>query len=407
MRAELEDGGHTYAGRRRSAVALEMLLFIGVLGLPDGALGVLWPSLRADFDRPVGDLGVLVVAGALPYLAGSSVTGWAMSRLGTARLLGGASILAAAALTSWLLAPAWGLIVGAMALFGLARGAVDAGVNAHAALTRGVRRLGLLHAAYGMGATAGPLIAAPLVVHGPGWRAVIGGLAAIAVVAAAGARLYRAAWSAPAAAPADGHGPAVAARATRGFPLLAGTLLLFFAYTSVEGAAGTWAYTFLTEARGVQGVAAGLVAAGYWGCLTGGRLGVAVLGGRVSPRRLLDRSVALTVLGFAVLWQDPGGLGAVGLPLAGLGLAAVFPVLIAVTPDRFGPARTAVIIGWSTAAAAVGGPVFVWVTGQVVERRGLASIPPLIATAALVLGALHLAVDRWAEHQRATRPDGA
>lgn len=33
-----------------------------VLGLPDGGLGVAWPSMRGDFDRPLGDLGWIVVA---------------------------------------------------------------------------------------------------------------------------------------------------------------------------------------------------------------------------------------------------------------------------------------------------------------------------------------------------------
>lgn len=387
---------------RHASLVIEVLLFGGLLGLPDGALGVLWPSLRAEFGRPVGDLGTLVLAGVLPYLVGSSATGVALRRLGTARVIGWATTLAVAALASWLLAPTWGLVVGAAGLLGLARGAVDGGINAHVAVTSGVTRLGLLHASYGAGATVGPLVAAPLVVAGPGWRAVIALLAAVAAAAAIAARHLDAGWDTPTHSVADDHAPIRATSTVRRSRLvLPGTLLLFFTYTSVEVAAGIWAYTFLTEARGLSGVAAGVVSAGYWGGLTGGRIGVALLGGRVSGHRLLHVSVTLTLAGFVVVWANPARLGAVGLPLAGIGLAAIFPLLIALTPERLGPGRAPAAIGWSVAAAAVGGTVFTWAVGQIAERRGLGSIPPVITGAALALGALHLAVDRLTARRHA------
>jgi hypothetical protein len=46
-------------------------LAFAALGLPDGALGVAWPSMRRDFGRPVSGLAVLL----LLMMAGHLVAG--------------------------------------------------------------------------------------------------------------------------------------------------------------------------------------------------------------------------------------------------------------------------------------------------------------------------------------------
>ena len=54
-----------------AVVGLQIALFV-VLGLPDGALGVAWPSMRGGFGRPLGDLGVVLALNTTGYLAGST-----------------------------------------------------------------------------------------------------------------------------------------------------------------------------------------------------------------------------------------------------------------------------------------------------------------------------------------------
>ena len=69
------NGATTIAGavRRRAAPALVILALLGFigLGLPEGALGVVWPSMRATFGRPVSELGVLLAAFTAGYLVAS------------------------------------------------------------------------------------------------------------------------------------------------------------------------------------------------------------------------------------------------------------------------------------------------------------------------------------------------
>jgi len=41
----------------------------------------------------------------------------------------------------------------------------------------------------------------------------------------------------------------------------------------------------------------------------------------------------------------------VGLPIAGLGFAPLFPVMISIIPDRVGIPRSATVIGWAIGVA--------------------------------------------------------
>jgi fucose permease len=168
------------------------------------------------------------------------------------------------------------------------------------------------------------------------------------------------------------------------------TLATFVVYTGLEAATGAWAYTLLTEGRGVSRAAAGAAVATYWGALTVGRLGLGAVGHRVDAVAVLHASCALTAVGLLLLWADPAGTGAAGLPLAGIGLAAMFPILIALAPDRLGADRAPRAIGLSVGAAALGGPAFIAIAGVIAERSGIADLAPALFAGALLLTAVHL-----------------
>ena len=94
----------------------------------------------------------------------------------------------------------------------------------------------------------------------------------------------------------------------------------------------------------------------------------------------------MAVVGAAVLgWASGPAHGAVGLPVLGLGLAAVFPTLVALTPARVGAGRAARVIGLEVAAAALGGGVLPGLMGLVLDARGLGALGPLLVGTALVL----------------------
>ena len=368
---------------------MEIGLFVVVLGIPDGALGVLWPSLRHTFHRPIGDLGILVLAGTALYFCGGLATGRTVRTWGTGGGLTLAAVLAGAGVTLWGLAPGWIWLVAAIAVFGFARGIVDAAVNAVASVAHGVRRLGLLHATYGAGATLGPLMTAALIGWAGTWRAVVAALWVLVAVLAARTWALRRSWPELAAgAEQSGEGPGM------GRAVVTATLAVFTLYTAAEGSAAAWVYTVLREAHHLSSTHAAVATALFWVGLTGGRFGLAAGGHRLHPTAGLNAGAALAAAGMAALWVAPHGAELVALPLVGLGFAPAFPVLMALMPERVGEERAAMVIGWAIGAAAVGGPVAVALLGVLADHGGTSALAPglFVVAVAYAVGLAALSV---------------
>jgi MFS family permease len=112
-------------------LAIALVAFVSV-GLPDGVLGVAWPSIRRSFGLPPGQLGALLASAMAGYLASSFGSGAVGARLGVGRVLFWSSALMVVNTLAYALAPAWGVMVAASVLAGPGR-AIDAGINAFAA----------------------------------------------------------------------------------------------------------------------------------------------------------------------------------------------------------------------------------------------------------------------------------
>lgn len=375
-------------------MGVQLGMFVGLLGLPDGGLGVIWPSLRHTFHRPVGDLGILVVAGMVPYLGASALSARVVRRTGFGTftvLIGGIAVLS---FLAWATAPVWAVAVAAFAALGWSRGGTDAALNAYASERQGVRRLLLLHAAYGVGATAGPLLVSVVLVLGGGWRMVVVMLAALAGVVTLAAVAARRSWAGPAErapeaapGPPDRVPPTVRGkgRHSSGRGGVGAILGAFAVYTAAEAATGAWAFTVLTEGRHLDRGLAGAAVATYWGGLTGSRMLVAAVGHRLARGPVVWGGAALA-LGGVVLFAAGGRLGGVaGLPLAGLGFGPLFPVMVSVIPDRVEASRAATVIGWAIGVAALGGPAGTAAVGLLAGYAGLPAVGGMLVAFAVTL----------------------
>ena len=385
-------------------LAVQIALFVG-LGLPDGALGVAWPSMRTGLDRSAGDLGVVLLVSMAGYLAGSTAAARAASRIGTPTAMTVAATVAGAAFVLWVATDVWLVVLVASLVLGMARGLVDAGLNAYVALHGGVRRLGLLHGAYGVGTSLGPLLVLAALAVGT-WRPAWLVMAALDLVVAAMLWRGRDDWE-PEAVPEPGA-PHVASPGLASIALVVFvTMACFAALVGAEFSTGAWSYTLLTDARDVSDTAAGLWVATYWGGLTVARFALGALGHRIERVRLLHLSGATALTGVAWLWWDPRALGALGLPVAGLGFGCIFPTLVALMPDRLGPARSSTVIGWSVAAASIGGTAVAALAGVLVDEVGPSTLAPLFVVMTVALIALHLVLTALAPVNRTRVPSPA
>jgi fucose permease len=372
------------------------LAYVGFvsLGLPDGLLGVAWPSIRTFFHLPLDALGALLVMFTAGYLGASFSSGHLLARLSVGTLLALSCLATAISLLGYALTPQWWIMVGLGLLAGLGAGAIDAGINTYAATHYSARTVNWLHACYGIGAASGPVIMTSVLSAGHPWQwgyAIVGGGQMVLAVCFGLTRTWwqpTARMAPPAGAPAP-MGTATS-RSTLRLPIMWLSMAVFFVYTGLEAAAGTWVYSLFTEARAITSSTAGLWVSVYWGSLTIGRLVSGVVVGFVPVSLLLRLCFIAAALGAALIWSNLTTLGSLlGLALMGLSLAPIFPSLIAMTPERLGDAHTANGVGLQIAAAVLGQSLLPALVGVLARHLGLEIVGPALCAAAVVLLALY------------------
>ncbi len=351
-----------------------------LFGLPDGLLGVAWPSMRADFQVGLAALGVplLILNGC--YILTASFSGVLTNRLGAARALAGALTLYLLGLTAVALAPTWLVLILGMGLLGLCLGILDAGFNAYAALRHGSGVMNLLHGLYGVGTFVGPLAATVILVSGRGWRPAYLGVAVVALVLVIGIIATRRSWSEREGLPALPSRPG--GRLWNRALLL--SLLSFVCVVGLEASVGKWAFSVLIGSRHFSPSTAGILVSLYWGGFTAGRLLAAATARFSTSGQLLTGSLATSLIGILLFWWNPApALGAAALPLIGFGFAALFPLLVALTPQRLASTRHAV--GFQIAAGGVGAGAIPALLGVLLAGAGLEALGPALLLVALVL----------------------
>jgi fucose permease len=382
----------------RSSTVLLLLAYVGFvsLGLPDGLLGVASPSMRASFGLAPEDIGELLVSFTAGYLLSSFNGGSLVSRLGVGTLLALSALATSVSLLGYALTSSWRAMLGFAVLSGLGAGTIDAGLNTWVATHFTARTVNWLHGFYGVGAAAGPLVMTAVLASGRPWRAgyaIVGlGQLALAATFAATRRRWEAMQVLRTTADGAAPDPAVAARPTETLRLPATWLgiAVFFLYTGTEATAGVWAYSVLTQARGVDTETAGLWVSLFWTGLTVGRFAFGAVADHVPVLALLRASMVAVAVGAALFTMGGGGITAsVGLVASGFGMAPIFPSLIATTPARLGARHTGNAVGFQVGAAILGAALLPSLTGLLVGDFGLEVVGPSMLAAALALLALH------------------
>lgn len=381
--------------RQPLLLALTCIGFVS-LGLPDGMLGVAWPSMRHHFGLPLDAIGSILVMFTLGYLVSSFSSGILQTRLPLGTLLALSVFLSGLSLLAYALAPQWWLMVATAVVAGLGAGAIDSGLNAYAALHHNHGTVTWLHAAYGVGAAGSPILLGAALARGVPWQAGYVAVAAIEILLALGFFASRHRWpNAPSVSDSPPRRPRQPHpshwETLRVGPLWTG-VLTFFVYSGIESGVGTWAYTVLTTRHQLTADHAGAWVGAYWASLAAGRVLVGLGAGHWSPTRLLMGSALGVLAGTALTLVDLGRAGSlVGILLIGMSCAPIFPVLIAITPRRLDPRHTAHAVGFQIAGATLGQSIIPAGIGVAAQHLGVDAIPTAWFVTALTL----LALLRW------------
>ncbi len=359
-----------------------------VIGAVEAALGVLVPSLLDTFSLSTGSVTLLLVSQIGGYLLAALLNGMVSSRLGLDRLLLVAFTLLASALLLYALTPRWDLMVATGVAVGLGIGLVDAGLNtAVAQHAAGARLIGPLHGFYGVGAVTGPAIATTVLALGGSWRQVylvLAGLGGLVLL-----RLWQQRRAGPGPRPAGAAGGdwRVLGQALRR-PAVGLSGLVLLAAVGLEASIGTWAFSVQHLGRSQAAVAAGIGVSLYWLGLTAGRFGFGGLVGRLGVIRWISGSLALLLA--ALIGWSGGAAPWLALPLAGFGLAGIFPATILLIPRRLPVALVPAAVGLATSAASAGAVAVPTSLGWIAADLGLAAVPALLIPVGLALAGLHV-----------------
>jgi fucose permease len=383
----------------RSKIGLILLAFIAFisLGLPDGLLGVAWPSIRNHFTLRLDALGILLFASTAGYMTSSFLSGRIISKIGIGGTLAASCFLTGAGLIGYTFAPFWWVMVLLGVVAGLGAGAIDAGLNTYVASNFGEGLMQWLHASYGIGVTLGPIIMTAGLTWFNAWQWGYRNVGTAQIILAACFLLTIAMWQGNPQAEnkqeedlllTDYQTPI---SETLRRPAVWMSLLLFFIYTGIEVSFGSWTYSLLTLSRNVSTEVAGLWAGSYWATFTLGRILAGLLTRKLGMKTLLIGGLLSATLGAILLWWNPFPTASIiAVSIIGFALAPIFPGFMSGTGARVGDHHAANTIGMQISAAGLGAAVIPALAGVLAQNISLEAIPVYLTGLFAVLLTLYV-----------------
>ncbi len=373
----------------RTAFAGATTIFV-VFGATAALYGPLLVTFAHHFSVSLPTAGVVVSVHFVGALCGVPLAWAALQRYRGNAVLAGALITMALGAIGAALAHGFDELLTSVVVIGLGFGCTDFSLNSllvRASEVGRARRLSVANAGYSIGAVVGPLL---VVIARPSHYGLV--FAAVGFGALALTTSTRGI-----AAPRTARTHALARHPQRR-AVLGVFVPAYVLYVATESSAAAWIAPQLHRVGYSQSTGA-LVTAGFWLSLAVGRLLAGPAHRRLSDQRLVLIGLAATVP--LALAAAVDGLAPAAYPLAGLGLALVYPMgLIWFTNLNPGDGDGLAILVLTMMAGGAIGPAL---TGAAVSVVGVRAIPVCVAC----LAAADLAVFFVARQFRAPPGSGA
>lgn len=359
------------------------------LGLPDGLLGAAWPSAYPQFQVPVSWSGIVLIIIAMGTVCSSLMSDWVNRRFGTGKVTAVSVALTAAALLGFSSSREfWQVCLWAIP-YGLGAGGVDAGLNGYVALHYESRHMSWLHCMWGIGASVGPLVMGAVLTAGQPWNNGYLCIGLIQTVLVIFLFLTLGLWKQ--------KKPAQEAKATEGMKLsqvlripgAAQIAVAFFCTCALEQTYSLWSSSYLVLHRGMGEDMAATFAGFFYLGVTSGRFFSGFLTMKLNDSQMIWLGTVVTGLGTAML-LIPGSdtVALVGLLVAGLGSAPIFPCVIHSTPDHFGASRAQALVGIQMASANLGICLMPPLFGLVANSLGMWLMPVFLLAMVAVMAVM-------------------
>jgi FHS family glucose/mannose:H+ symporter-like MFS transporter len=332
-------------------------------------LGPMLPVLSRRWSLDDTQAGYLFIGQWVTSIVGMLLSGVLVERYGS-RITLAIGLLLMAVGMSGLASDGWILGFASVCIFGAGSGVTTPAANlliAKSNPSKSAAALNLLNSSWGVGAMACPfLVAAAQRSHRTSY--FLYGMAAALVLLAINLSFVRfradSDWLPVETLP---HAHARIWK-NRLVPVIAA---LFFVYVGIETSVGGWVASY---ARRVDPSAATLWAitpSFFWGALLIGRALAPLALRRVREIKLATFGVGLAAIGIVVLLAAKTiTVIMIGVSLAGLGLASVFPINVSLLSHWFGKTATRVS-GTIFSIGNLGGAVIPWLVGLISTHLGL------------------------------------
>ncbi|MGI5154912.1 MFS transporter [Microbispora sp. CA-102843] len=305
-----------------------VLTFV-LAGLMCGTFTVRLPALADRLGLPESSVGLTLLSWGIGALLTMQLMRVVLARIGSRGVLRVAAPLCAASLVLVAFAPSFPVLAVATALFGMAFGAVDVGMNAQGSTVErayGRPIMSGMHAGWCVGAISAGLMGTAAIALGLSLTAHILVVALVSVPAAlAVSRMHL-----PDPAPEADEAGQASARSRRRLPGVVYLLgAVTFAAFMVEGVVADWNGLYLIGTLHASEAVAALGYPVFEAGMLLARLAGDRLRGRYGARGLIMFSGAATALAFLVVIAAPVTVAAVaGLFFIGLSVATISPMAL-------------------------------------------------------------------------------
>ncbi len=378
----------TDAMRSTAAYYLQLVC----LGLSVGIVGPTLPSLAEQTQTRVGQLGAVFLASSIGVTLGVVIGGRILDRVRGHRALGIAQWVSTIFILFVPLVPSAWLLIGVVAIKGVADGFINTGTNTLLVWTHRDKSspyMNALHFFFGLGAFLAPFLVAQVVTLPGGYRWAYWAVAGLSALAGLYVLLLK-----QNPQPLHAEHTTEKAPARINYPLvLSATLFLFF-YVGAEIAFGGWIYTYALTLNLANATTAAYLTSAFWLTFTVGRLISIPLASRFKPEQMIAAALlgCLTVLLAALIILPSSALAWIMAMAVGFCMAPIYPSGFTLASRSV--TLTARVSGIILLGDSLGGMVLPWLVGQVLDATGPQALVTLVFTSLLLNGVTFIAILR-------------
>ncbi|KAK3946269.1 major facilitator superfamily domain-containing protein [Diplogelasinospora grovesii] len=362
-----------------------------LMGMNDGAIGALIPYIEDYYHISYTVLSLVFLAPFIGYLLAALLNNKIHHKFGQ---LGVAILGPLGRLIGYFpmaFHPPYPALPIVMLFPGFGSGLEDSAWNAWIGNMQNANELlGVLHGAYGLGATIGPLIATAMVTRaGLPWYAfyylmiALSGLEFTICVAA----FNKATGAAYRQQQLDSHniqntGEAFKRTTTRTVlknPITWLLALFLLGYVGAEVSLGGWIVTFMLEIRRAEPFMAGLTVTFFWLGLTVGRVTLGFVTGRIGEKLAITVYLLLSIGLQLLYWLVPNfAASAVFVTFLGFFLGPLFPAAIVAATKLLSSDYHVSAIGFAAAFGGGGAAIFPFAVGAIAQSKGVGVLQPVV-----------------------------